>query len=330
MLPAFMWVTGIIQPAWHAGERSLKTSPTSKIQINTGINMTPNDFNGLPVHVLENTFLRLETLTNSPRIVRLIPAGKSNLFANLGSQSQETPSGSFFFHGGHRLWHSPEALPRTYMPDNEGSVLSVIPGGVRIDQPTEPWTNISKSLEIHLNPNQPQVMVQHELRNDGPWTVEFAPWALTMFKQGGVAIFPQPQGNADPAGLLANRHMSIWPYNLSSDPRLVLRDDCILLHAQPSLPPIKIGYFNPHGWMGYWIDGVLFVKRYEAVSDGNYPDWGCNSESYCNHQFIELETLGQLVKLAPGATVVHHETWELYDSLDQTFIPAEIKEILTR
>ncbi|MEI7846663.1 MAG: hypothetical protein WCK35_12750 [Chloroflexota bacterium] len=291
--------------------------------------MTPNDFNGLPIHILENNFLRLETLKTSARIVRLTPTGKSNLFANLGDNSQDTPYGPFFFHGGHRLWHAPEALPRTYIPDNDGAVLSEIPGGVRIDQPTETWTNIAKSLEIRLNPDQPQVILRHELRNDGPWAIELAPWALTMLRQGGVGIFPQPQGNVDNAGLLANRNLSIWPYNLSSDKRLVLRDDCILLHAQPSLPPIKIGYFNPHGWAAYWIEGTLFVKRFDAPVDAAYPDNGCNTETYCNHKFIELETLGALVKLAPGATVVHNETWEIYESLDQPFIPDEIKDLLT-
>jgi hypothetical protein len=292
--------------------------------------MTPNDFNGLPIHILENKYMRLETLKTSARIVRLTPTGKSNLFANLGDNSLDTPYGPFFFHGGHRLWHAPEALPRTYIPDNDGSVLSEIPGGVRIDQPAETWTNIAKSLEIRMNPDQPQVILRHELRNDGPWAVELAPWALTMLRQGGVGIFPQPQGNVDSAGLLANRNLSIWPYNLSSDKRLVLRDDCILLHAQPSLPPIKIGYFNPHGWAAYWIEGTLFVKRFDAPVDASYPDNGCNTETYCNDKFIELETLGALVKLAPGATIVHNETWEIYESLDQPFIPDEIKDLLTR
>ena len=152
-----------------------------------------------------------------------------------------------------------------------------------------------------------------------------------MLRQGGVAIFPQPQGNVDSAGLLANRQISIWPYTqLGGDPRLVLRDDCILVKATPSLPPIKIGYFNPHGWQAYWIDGLLFVKRYESVMGASYPDGGCNTETYCNDKFIELESLGPLTNLAPGATIVHTETWELYDSLEQPFIPAEIIALLTK
>jgi hypothetical protein len=292
--------------------------------------MTPNIFNGRPTYTLENKFLRVETLTTSARIVRFTPAGRPNLFADLGTETVPTLYGDFYLHGGHRLWHAPEAMPRTYMPENEDATLSEIPGGVRIDQPAEPWTHIAKSIEIRLNPERPQVIVRHELRNDGAWSVELAPWAITMLRQGGTGIFPQPQGNADSAGLLANRHISIWPYTRLDDPRLVLRDDCILVKANPSLPPTKIGYFNPHGWQAYWIDGLLFVKRYEAIPGAHYPDGDCNTETYCNNKFIELEILGPLTNLAPGATIVHNETWELYESLDQAFIPTEIIELLTR
>lgn len=292
--------------------------------------MTQSDFNGWPTQVLENKFLRVETLINSARIVRLNLVGKTNLFADLGNKSIPTPYGDFTLHGGHRFWHAPEAMPRTYIPDNDGATISEIPNGTRIDQPAEPWTNMAKSLEIRLNPDRPQVIVRHEMRNDGAWPVEMAPWALTMLRQGGVGIFPQPQGNVDSAGLLANRQISIWPYTQLNDPRLLLRDDCILIYANPSLPAIKIGYFNPHGWQAYWINGVLFVKRFEALPDSTYPDGGCNTETYCNDKFIELESLGPVASLAPGATVIHNETWELYDNLDQPFIPAQIHEILAK
>ena len=281
-------------------------------------------------HILKNEFLQVEYLPDSARITGLTPAGKTNMLAEIPNfRVIPTPYGDFHFRGGHRLWHSPEAMPRTYMPDNEGGIADELPDGVRIEMPAEPWTNIAKAIEIHLNPERPQVTVQHELRNDGPWTVEFSPWALTMFRLGGVGIFPQPQGNVDEAGLLANRQFSIWPYTRWDDPRLKLRDDFILLHATPSLPPVKFGYFNPYGWAAYWIDGSLFVKRSGAASTARYPDNGCNTESYCNDQFIELESLGPLTPLPPGQTVVHIELWEIYDSLDVSFLSDEIREAIS-
>jgi hypothetical protein len=287
------------------------------------------DFHSEPTRLLENQFVQLEYLANSARIVRFAAKGKANLFADVQKAPVRTPYGNFHFRGGHRLWHAPEAMPRTYMPDNEGALVNEIPHGVRIDMPAEPWTHIAKSIEIELNPDQPQVIVRHELRNDGPWAVEFAPWALTMFRLGGVAIFPQPVGNTDEAGLLSNRQLILWPYTRLGDSRLHLRDDFLLVHATPSLPPIKFGYLNPHGWMGYWLDGVLFVKRFNMQMNAPYPDHGCNAESYCNDEFIVLETLGPLVRVPPGESVLHNETWEVYTELISDLVPPEIQKIMS-
>ena len=288
------------------------------------------DFHGEPTRILENRYLQLEYLTNSARIVRFSPKGKSNLFADLGHSAIQTPSGSFYFRGGHRLWHAPESMPRTYMPDNEGAVVSDIPNGIRIKMPPESWTHITKVIEIQLNPDQPQVILHHELRNEGAWKVELAPWALTMFRLGGVGIFPQPVGNVDDVGLLPNRRLSLWPYTQIDDPRLTLRDDFFLVHASPSLPPIKFGYYNPQGWLSYWLDGILFVKRFDTPVGAQYPDEGCNAEVYCNDQFIELESLAPLELIRPGQTVRHSELWEVYESLDVPFIPAQIKQLVVQ
>lgn len=288
------------------------------------------DFHGEPTRMLANQFIELEYLANSARIVRFSPAGKANLFADLGTGSLQTEYGKFYFRGGHRLWHSPEAMPRTYLPDHEGGLVTEIPNGVRIEMPPEPWTQIVKSLEIRINPDQPQVMLLHELHNAGAWAAEFSPWVLTMLRLGGVGIFPQPTGNVDASGLLPNRHLTLWPYASLADSRLKLGDDFVLIHADPKLPPFKFGYFNRHGWIGYWLDGVFFVKRFDVSSNAkSYPDGGCNVESYCNDQFIELETLGLLTKVEPGESVFHMETWEVYPELLSDLVPPEIQEIIT-
>lgn len=287
-----------------------------------------SDFQGEPTRVLENEHVKLEYLENAARIVRFYPGGKENIFAEMKKEPVSTPYGNFYFRGGHRLWHAPENMPRTYIPDNEGAMVSDIPNGVRIEMPPEPWTHIAKAIEIELNLEKPQVILRHELHNEGPWAVEFAPWALTMFKQGGVGIFPQPVGNVDDAGLLSNRQLSLWPYTQIDDPRLILRDDFLLVRATPSLPPLKFGYFNPHGWIGYWIDDMLLVKRFNAQANVKYPDNGCNVESYCNHEFIELESLGELAVVAPGQTVIHNELWEIHETLDVPFIPIEIQKLI--
>ncbi len=145
---------------------------------------------------------------------------------------------------------------------------------------------------------------------------------------GGIAIFPQPEGDVDEAGLLPNRQLSFWPYSRLEDPRLVLRDDYLIAHPTPDLSPFKFGYFNPHGWMGYWLDGTLFIKRFEVFPGSQYPDHGCNTECYFNQKFIELESLSPLCSIKPSETLVHVELWEIYDRVNVPFIPEQIQALI--
>jgi hypothetical protein len=153
---------------------------------------------------------------------------------------------------------------------------------------------------------------------------------LTQLRLGGTALLPQPVGSADPQGLLHNRILALWPYTRLEDPRLVLRDDFILIRATPSPQPVKIGGYNPHGWLAYWLDGTLFRKTFDVQPGASYPDGGCNAEIYCNDQFVELESLGPLVALKPGMSTRLTETWELYSDLEQLFLPPEISAIVKR
>jgi hypothetical protein len=270
------------------------------------------DFYGLPTRSVESTHVRLEFLAEAgPRIVRLFVAGvDENQLAELPDFRTSTPFGEYFFRGGHRLWHAPEAMPRSYLPDDMGVQVEERADGVRLVQPTEAASGIRKCLDIQLHPEQAAVTLHHQLQNEGMWAVELAPWALTMLPLGGMAILPQQVGPLDPSGLLPNRHLVLWPYTRWQDPRLELHDDYLLLYAQPLLPPCKVGYLNRQGWIAYVRNGVLFRKRFTPQAALPHPDFGCNAEFYCDDTFIEMETVAPLARLEPGQAVTHTETWE--------------------
>ncbi|MBI2331059.1 MAG: hypothetical protein HYU84_02605 [Chloroflexi bacterium] len=269
---------------------------------------------------LKNDFFELEYLADSLRISGLTPKGKSNLLADLsGEPPISTPYGDFYFRGGHRLWHAPEAMPRTYVPDTGELKITDLSDGVILETNTEPGTGIRKRIEIRMAADKPSVALTHTLINDGLWHVELAPWTITQLRLGGTAILPLPVGNVDPSGLLPNRSLTFWPYARLNDPRLKLSDDYILFHAD-ALPPFKLGYFNSHGWLAYHVDGILFRKTFHVQPLAHHPDNNCNAEIYCNEQFVELESLGPLTKLNPGASVTHVETWDVtegYGSLPE-------------
>lgn len=273
-------------------------------------------FANFPTDSIENQHLRLEYLSQAgPRIVRLFLAGsEENQLVEIPDISQDTPYGAYLFLGGHRLWHAPEALPRTYIPDDKGLEVEKFSDGIRLTGSTEEATGIQKSIEIRLQADRPALAIHHAMRNNGLWPVDLAPWAITQLPLGGLAIFPQTEGPLDADGLLPNRQLVFWPYSQWNDPRLQLHDDYILIRAEPKLPPIKIGYLNRRGWLGYLRGGVLFTKQFFTQLDRPHVDFGCNCESYCNHLFIELETLGPLTRLEPGQMVSHTEIWAFYQA----------------
>lgn len=271
-----------------------------------------DEFHGLPVRSLRNSSLRVDYLAEAgPRLVRLYLAGSSvNLLAEAPDLSWETPYGEYRIYGGHRLWHAPEAFPRTYLPDNDGLVVDEFEDGVRLRQPTEQPTGIQKSIELWLHPDRPVLTVQHSLHNVSFWPVELAPWALTQVALGGVAVLPQ-QAPA-PSHYLPTRQLTFWAYTQVRDARLRLDDDLVLVDGQVGEQAFKIGYFNHAGWMGYLLGDVFFVKRFTPQPSLPHPDMGCNCEVYVWDRFLEVETLGPLMTLEPGAAIVHVETWELH------------------
>ncbi len=291
--------------------------------------MAPS-FHGLRTRSLSNEWLYLEYLEEAgPRIVHLSLAGtNANLMAEVPDLGMSTPYGRFNLYGGHRLWHSPEDMPRSYVPDDDSCSAELIPDGVQLSGPVEGPTGIKKSIILQLDPHRAAVTVTHRLENCGLWTVKLAPWALTQLRLGGVAVFPQTQGKLDQPGLLPNRNLVLWPYTRLADPRLSLNDDLCLLHADPDAHPVKIGYLNRTGWTGYLSGGVFFVKRWMPNPEAEHVDFGCNCESYCNDRFVEVETLGPFASLASGQSVTHVEEWELRKAEGVSHTLSGIRELI--
>lgn len=94
--------------------------------------------------------------------------------------------------------------------------------------------------------------------------------------------------------------------------------------------PFKIGFPNPRGWLGYWIDNSLFIKSASIFPDANYYDKGSSSECYCNDQFLELETLGPITTLAPGETISHVETWKLFADVERPDTEEDVAALVAK
>lgn len=252
------------------------------------------------------------TVGLGPRVLYCGYPGGENLFFT--DEDREPMLDDFVIHGGHRFWHAPEDVDRTYVVDDDPVAWEETDRGVRLVQPVEESTGIRKRVSFALAAEDPVVEVTHELENEGVWSVECAPWAISVMRPGGTAVVPLSRG--DPESVLPDRSLSLWPYTDLSDERLTFADEAVLVdQAAGGEGALKVGASGDDEWTAYVTDGTAFVKEFAYDPGATYPDGGSAIEVYASAESIELETLGPLAELAPGESAVHTETWRLVEGV---------------
>ncbi|TCZ73583.1 hypothetical protein E0485_20985 [Paenibacillus albiflavus] len=270
---------------------------------------------GRCVQITNEHYKLIASLEFGPRILHFgLKDGSNVLMVDehqaIRNESKEMDvfgKGAWKLYGGHRLWTSPEELPRTYYPDHDDVIMETIADGVILRAPIENWTNVQKEIKIVMIDDK--VHVNHGVRNQGAWPIELAAWALSVMKPGGEAIIPHVRRET---GLLPNRTISLWPYCNMADSRVTWGDKYITVkQCTDAEGAFKLGTNNEEGWAGYYVDGVLFRKQHHHDVCAAYPDNNSSLEVYSCTEFLELETLGPLVTLKRGEETRHHEVWEL-------------------
>ncbi|MSU22963.1 MAG: hypothetical protein EXS32_03980 [Opitutus sp.] len=255
------------------------------------------------------------TTACGPRVVSLRPlAGRArNLFLQI--PANEPRAHGYLLRGGHRLWHSPEHIVRTYQPDDAPLAVRVLPRGVALTQPTEKLTGLQKAMKLELLGDR-TVKVTHTLTNRGRAAVECAPWALTMLRAGGYGVLPLPPKGSHVAGdLLPSYALVPWTYTDLALSVWEPHRDFLGINVPRAKQAQKLGITNYPGWSAYWLDGVTFLKFAPIIAGARYPDLGCCWETFTNGAMIEFETLGPLGKLAPGQRTTHVECWGVLEGV---------------
>jgi len=246
-----------------------------------------------------------------PRIIRLARVGGPNILGEVPGAGE----GEWKLYGGHRLWHAPEAMPRSYAPDNKPPKVEAAADRLRLTADTEPETGIQKTMEISLRVDDKCATLIHKLTNHGPWPVQLGAWALTVMAKEGYSFAPFPSGEFKsllPCGVLA-----IWPYVDWKDSRLTIGHSHVIIHQNPAISRrMKIGMSSTEGWAGYWLNQDLFVKRFDPLPNAVYPDFGCALELFANDAIAEVESVGPLTHLEPGESLKHVERWYLFSGVD--------------
>jgi hypothetical protein len=255
------------------------------------------------------------TLDVGPRVIRLSKVGGQNLFKEFDDQMGKTSGIEWIPFGGHRFWHAPEVFPRTYAPDFEAVDYQWENQVLKLRQKTEPENKIQKEIEITLRDGP--VLLTHRLINRNPWPVELAPWCLSVMAAGGRALIPQEDFIPHPDVLIPARPLVLWHFTRMNDPRFAWGDRLIQLREDTQYDSKqKIGIRNTLGWAAYELGNDVFIKSASLLSEATYPDMGCNFEFFTMPGFLEVESLGPLVKLEPNAATEHVEKWWIIPNAD--------------
>jgi hypothetical protein len=269
------------------------------------------DYHGRVTRRLEGAACWVEVLAGGgPRILGFGLRGGANILTETPELAWPAGFGRYELLGGHRLWFAPET-PECSVPDGGGLTITAVPGGVRLVGAMEAPTGLRKAMEIRLDPGAAALTIRHSLRNEGSRTLELSPWPITQLRLGGVAIVKPPAPVREHV-IVPNQLLVLWPYSSWTDERLSIGDVALAVAARPGRP-FKLGWLSQTGSVGYLRDGLLFVKRFEPAVGSAHADMGTNVEIYCDQGTIELESLGPLVRLGPGASTVHDERWELHE-----------------
>lgn len=277
-------------------------------------------FNQPNCYKLSNEIAEVIVTTDiGPRVIAYRFIGDENILNELGPDAVvKTDLGDWHPWGGHRFWHAPEAMPRSYVPADSPIKYDIVgDDSIRLMRPEEEATHIQKEILVTLAKDGTNVKLTHKLYNLGIWPVKMAPWALTIVNSGGVTIIPNEPYISHDDYLLPARPMVLWHFTNMSDPRWTFGRKFVQLRTDESLSePQKVGVGNKQGWAAYLRKNTLFVKRFPYIEGSEYPDLGCNCETYTEGGFMEVESLGPLELVEPGASIEYIENWYLFKGVD--------------
>jgi len=276
------------------------------------------------------------TLNVGPRVIAYRLPGGFNVMKNYDSMMGGTGEAEWQIRGGHRFWLAPEDLTRTYFPDNRPVQFEKLSDtAARFTPPPETEYGVQKVMTLELGATGTAVKVTLTVTNIGTAPTDLAPWGPTVMAPGGVEVIPlpakaphpgHPSRAKSPADFAPNQELVLWPYFDFTDTRWTFGRRYAFLRQDATKGPTKIGLAHREGWVGYVNSGVLFVKRFDYREGASYPDLGTRYQTFSNEDMLEMETVGELGTLAPGASASLVESWELHGGIPDIRTEADVEK----
>jgi hypothetical protein len=312
--------------------RSLAVFALIAMSASAAVKIEKTAYRGWPnCYRLSNGEVELIVTTDvGPRVIRYGFVGGQNVFKEFDEQMGKSGEKTWQPRGGHRIWMAPEDGVLSYALDNSPVHAEIKGDTIELTQAVEPETGLQKQMIVKLAASGPHVEVTNRIVNKGSKARDIATWALTMMAPGGTGIVTFPPRGVHPKDLPPSNPLVMWPYTDFSDNRWHFTRKYLTLRMDPKQAVAqKVGTFNKNTVGAYLLGSDLFVKKSTAKDPAKQPDYGCSYETFTNDQFLEMETLGEVTHLLPGASIQHLEKWTLFKSVHvATWTDAEMDRVL--
>ena len=262
---------------------------------------------------IESQTIELVAVPAISRIVHLSLRGQPNIFhlnpewiGQLQDTAMET-TGRYRDFGGAKLWNAPQnawqhgkgGWPPDYVLDSAPSQFRE-PGPhalTLIGQPSaSAGIGYSRTVELTGSSVAHQVVMQDTSDHPTAWGT----WSVLCVRPEGVVFLPVPPDAHLWAGDQSTPAAFGWK-----------RHQEVLVLEHPPEKGSKIFCTSSQGWIGYLVDHQALFITYHADTAATYPSAEASSEVYAQGEFIELEHIGPLEQLQPGASAPFSERWHV-------------------
>jgi hypothetical protein len=216
---------------------------------------------------------------------------------------------------------------------------AIAPQAVRLTSQCSDTLGVQLTRYFSLDPDSSRLTCTQAIENISDHEVRWCHWGRTFARGHGICIVPlTPALSRFPSQYVMYGPGSVIDY-APQDPAIRVRDGFLEVWDTPARP--KLGLDSYAGWFGYLMpNDLLLLKRFQADPGRVYNEIAALTISLWYYQDVvcELEPIGPLEALAPGASASFMEEWWLLphpfpmqrDALDLVAIQEAARQAMAR
>ncbi|MBA7567835.1 hypothetical protein ES708_09553 [subsurface metagenome] len=186
------------------------------------------------------------------------------------------------------------------------------PRTARMTSVEDASTGVQLIRTFQLAKDSSHLSYTQTIKNISGETKEYNHWSRTFAEGGGICLVPLTEKSRFPNGYIYYGPGSILNIRHEEHPNIRVRDGFLEVPGTPPQP--KFGIDSYAGWFGYVTkSNLLFVKKFATYPNRVYGEVAAYTISlwYYKEQMCELEPIGPLEIIKPGASASFTEEWYL-------------------